>query len=60
MRSLRSARALTAIVAFVAFNAAAVAWFVASDGPISAASFAIWFAGDVVIGLIVLALTEPG
>lgn len=59
MRSLRSARALTAIVAFVAFNAAAVALLV-SDGPISAASFAIWFAGDVVIGLIVLALTEPG
>jgi hypothetical protein len=59
MQTLRFARALTAIVVLVAFNAAAIVWFVAAGGTMGATGFAVWFTGDLLIGLLALALTEP-
>lgn len=58
LRTLRFARALTAIVVLVAFNATAIAWFAVAGGTMSATGFAIWFTGDLLIGLLALALTE--
>jgi hypothetical protein len=58
MQTLRFARALTAIVVLVGFNAAAIVWFVAAGGTMGATGFAVWFTGDLLIGLLALALTE--
>jgi hypothetical protein len=57
-RTLRSTRMAAAVALLVAFNIAAIVWFANADGPMRPVDFAIWFVGDLVIGLVALALTE--
>ena len=58
MGTLRVTRTLTAIVVLVVFNVAAIAWFAAAGGTMSAIGFAVWFTGDLLIGLLALTLTD--
>jgi hypothetical protein len=57
-RILRSARTAAALAVLVAFNLAALAWFANADGAMRPVDFAVWFVGDLLIGLVALALTE--
>ena len=58
MGTLRFGRTLTAIVVLVVFNAAATAWFAVAGGMMSATGFAVWFTGDLLIGLLALTMTD--
>lgn len=58
--ALGSNRFLTALAILVVFNAAAVAWVVAVGLPAQPWVFAAWFVGDIVVGLIVVGLTDRG
>lgn len=57
-RILRSTRMAAGLGVLVAFNVAAIVWFANADGPMRPVDFAVWFVGDLVIGLVALALTE--
>jgi hypothetical protein len=57
-RILRSPRMAAAVALLVAFNVAAIAWFSVTGGPIRTVDCAVWFAADLVIGLVALTLTE--
>ena len=57
---LRSYRLLAVLVLLVAFNAAAISLIIAGGFPASTGTFAAWFVGDIVVGLVVLGLTDRG
>ena len=57
-RIVRSTRMAAALAVLVAFNVAAVVWFANAGGSMPPVDFAVWFVGDLVIGLVALALTE--
>jgi hypothetical protein len=57
-RILRSHRMAAAVTLFLVFNTAAFVWFANAEGSMRPLDFAAWFVGDMVVGLVALALTE--
>lgn len=57
-RALPSGRVLLAVAILILFNAVAIALMLGGGLPAQPKIFAAWFAGDLLVGLAALGLTE--